>query len=84
MTTTTSSPSAVIAVAEPVFSNAERLALAGFLAGYTGLTREAYALACANSPSGASSTMSAFSRPADPTSSVSRAISRPEPGPVRL
>jgi len=29
----------VIAVAEPVFSNAERLALAGFLAGYTGLTR---------------------------------------------
>jgi integrase len=44
MTTTTSSPAAVIAVAEPVFSNAERLALAGFLAGYTGLTREAYAL----------------------------------------
>ena len=44
MTTTTSSPSTVIAVAEPVFANAERLALAGFLAGYTGLTREAYAL----------------------------------------
>jgi len=44
MTTTTSSPSTVIAVAEPVFTSAERLALAGFLAGYTGLTREAYAL----------------------------------------
>jgi integrase/recombinase XerD len=44
MTTTTSSPSTVIAVAEPVFTNAERVALAGFLAGYTGLTREAYAL----------------------------------------
>jgi integrase/recombinase XerD len=44
MTTTTSSPSTVIAVAEPVFTNAERLTLAGFLAGYTGLTREAYAL----------------------------------------
>jgi integrase/recombinase XerD len=44
MTTTTSSPSTVIAVAEPVFTNAERLALAGFLAGYTGLTRDAYAL----------------------------------------
>jgi integrase/recombinase XerD len=42
--TTTMSPSAVIAVAEPVFSNAERLALAGFPAGYSGLTREAYAL----------------------------------------
>jgi site-specific recombinase XerD len=28
----------------PVFTNTERLALAGFLAGYSGLTREAYAL----------------------------------------
>ena len=44
MTTTTSSPSTVIAVTEPVFTTAERLALAGFLAGYTGLTREAYTL----------------------------------------
>jgi integrase/recombinase XerD len=42
--TTTMSSSAMIAGAEPAFSNAERLALAGFLAGYTGLTREAYAL----------------------------------------
>ena len=42
MTTTTSSTST--AVAEPAFSPQERLALAGFLAGYTGLTREAYAL----------------------------------------
>jgi integrase/recombinase XerD len=44
MTTNTPSPPTVIAVAEPVFTNAERLALAGFLAGYTGLTRQAYAL----------------------------------------
>jgi site-specific recombinase XerD len=44
MTTTASSPSTVIAVAEPVFTGPEQLALAGFLAGYTGLTREAYAL----------------------------------------
>jgi integrase/recombinase XerD len=43
MTTMTSSPSTVIAVAEPVFT-AERLALARCLAGYTGLTRDAYAL----------------------------------------
>ncbi len=42
--TTTSSPSTAIAVAGPVFSAPEQLALAGFLAGYTGLTREAYAL----------------------------------------
>jgi integrase/recombinase XerD len=40
---TTSTSTAVIAV-EPVFTEPERLALAGFLAGYIGLTREAYAL----------------------------------------
>jgi integrase/recombinase XerD len=44
MTTTTTSTSTTIAITEPVFSTQERLALAGFLAGYTGLTREAYAL----------------------------------------
>jgi integrase/recombinase XerD len=31
-------------VAEPVFTEAEQLALAGFRAGYAGLTREAYVL----------------------------------------
>jgi integrase/recombinase XerD len=40
---TTSTSTAVAAVA-PVFTEPERLALAGFLAGYTGLTREAYTL----------------------------------------
>jgi integrase/recombinase XerD len=44
MTTTTSSTSTAIAVTEPLFTRQERLALAGFLAGYTGLTRDAYAL----------------------------------------
>ncbi len=44
MTTTTRSTSTAIVVAEPAFSNPERLALAGFLAGCSGLTREAYAL----------------------------------------
>ena len=44
MTATTSSQSTAIAVPEPVFTHQEQLALAGFLAGYTGLTREAYAL----------------------------------------
>jgi site-specific recombinase XerD len=43
-TTTTSSPSTAIAVAEPVFTSQQRRAAAGFLAGYTGLTRDAYAL----------------------------------------
>ncbi len=44
MTTTTSSTSTAIVAAEPVFTHQERLALAGFLAGYADLTREAYAL----------------------------------------
>jgi integrase/recombinase XerD len=42
MTTTMLSTS--IVVSRPAFSDAERVALAGFLAGYSGLTREAYAL----------------------------------------
>jgi integrase/recombinase XerD len=42
--TTPSSTSTAVVVAEPVFTNAERLALAGFLAGYAGLTRAAYEL----------------------------------------
>jgi integrase/recombinase XerD len=42
MTTTT--PTTEVAVVDPAFSDAERYALAAFLAGYRGLTREAYAL----------------------------------------
>ena len=41
--TTTTSPAALVPVA-PVFTNTERLALAGFLAGYSRLTRQAYEL----------------------------------------
>ena len=40
----TTSTSTAVAAAEPVFTDAEQLALAGFLACYTSLTREAYAL----------------------------------------
>jgi integrase len=42
--TTTAVSSAALATIQPVFTDAERVALAGFLAGYRGLTREAYAL----------------------------------------
>jgi integrase/recombinase XerD len=42
MTTTT--PSTALATIQPAFADPERLAFAGFLAGYLGLTREAYAL----------------------------------------
>src|SRR6266851_1732600 len=41
--TTTAAPSTVLATIQPVFADAERVALAGFLAGYRGLTREVYA-----------------------------------------
>jgi integrase/recombinase XerD len=45
MTTTTVSTGAVLApVDEPLFSREEQAALAGFLAGYSGLTRDAYTL----------------------------------------
>jgi integrase/recombinase XerD len=41
---TTSTQPVALVPATPVFTTAERLALAGFLAGYTGLTRQAYEL----------------------------------------
>jgi hypothetical protein len=42
MTATT--PSTALVTIQPAFTGAERLALAGFLAGYRVLTREAYTL----------------------------------------
>jgi site-specific recombinase XerD len=41
---TATAPTAVLVPIQPAFTDAERLALAGFLTGYRGLTREAYAL----------------------------------------
>jgi integrase/recombinase XerD len=41
---TPATPSTALATIQPAFTDPERLALAGFLAGYRGLTREAYAL----------------------------------------
>jgi integrase/recombinase XerD len=40
----TAAPSTALVTIQPVFTDAARIALAGFLAGYRGLTREAYAL----------------------------------------
>ena len=42
--TTTSPTTDIIVSVEPLFTDGERVALAGFLAGYSGLTRDAYAL----------------------------------------
>ena len=46
MSTTTPNPvsGVVVPVAEPLFTVGERQALAGFLSGYSGLTRDAYTL----------------------------------------
>ena len=41
---TTATPSTALITIQPAFTDAERLALAGFLARYRGLTRDAYAL----------------------------------------
>ncbi len=41
---TTATPSTALATIQPAFTDPERLALAGYLAGFRGLTREAYAL----------------------------------------
>ncbi|HLK77676.1 MAG TPA: site-specific integrase, partial [Streptosporangiaceae bacterium] len=41
---TTAAPSTALTTIQPVFTDAERLALAGYLAGYRGLTREAYSV----------------------------------------
>ncbi len=41
---TATAPTAALVPIQPTFTDAERLALAGFLAGYRGLTREAYTL----------------------------------------
>jgi hypothetical protein len=40
----TTTPSTALVPVAPVFTNPERLALAGFLAAYSGLTRQAYEL----------------------------------------
>jgi integrase/recombinase XerD len=40
----TAAPSTALATIQPAFTDPEQLALAGYLAGYRGLTREAYVL----------------------------------------
>jgi integrase/recombinase XerD len=74
MTTTT--PSAALIPVAPVFTNTERLALAGFLAGYSGLTREAYELDLRQYANWCHQHHCACSRPAARTSSASPATWR--------
>jgi integrase/recombinase XerD len=60
-----------VAVVDLEFSDAERYALAAFLAGYRGLTRDAYTLDLRQSSSGARSTNLRPLRSAGRTSSAS-------------
>ena len=71
MTATT--PSTALATVQPVFTESERLALAGFLAGYRGLTREAYTLDLRQFTAGAASARCRCSRSGAPTSRPSPA-----------
>ena len=74
-------PSTTLVAAEPEFSDAERLALAGFLAGYSGMTRDASCWTYVSSPPGAFSTGCISSRSAEPTSNRSAATSKIPAGP---
>ena len=78
---TTTAPSTALVMIQPAFTDAERLALAGFPAGYRGLTREAYRWTCASSPPGAAPAPWPCSRSAEPASSLSPGSWRPGAGP---
>ncbi len=79
---TTTAPSTALVMIQPAFTDAERLALAGFPAGYRGLTREAYRWTCASSPPGAAPAPWPCSRSAEPASSRSPGSWRPGAGPA--
>jgi hypothetical protein len=77
MTTTMPSTELVVPV-EPLFSQDEQTALAGFLAGYSGLTRDAYALDLRIFTAWCEQCGRTCSRPDGPTSSASAATWSPE------
>jgi hypothetical protein len=78
---TTTIPSAALMPAAPVISNAERLALAGFLARYSGLTRAAYEPGLRQYVSWCHQNHLRLPRPAARTSSTSPVTSKPVAAP---
>ena len=80
---TTAAPSTALATIQPIFTDAERLALAGFLAGYRGLTREAYALDLRQFTSWCRARSLNLFASAVPTSKASPGTSRSGAGPAR-
>jgi hypothetical protein len=79
---TTAAPSTALATIQPAFTDPERLALAGFLAGYRGLTREAYALDLRQFTTWCRARSLPLFAVAAPTSSPSPATWKPEAAPA--
>ena len=80
----TAAPSTALATIQPAFTDPERLALAGFLAGYRGLTREApMHWTCASSPPSAAPAHWPCSLSAAATSKASPATWKRRAGPAR-
>jgi hypothetical protein len=79
---TATATSTALAIVQPAFTDSERLALAGFLAGYRGLTREAYALDLRQFTICAAPAASPCSPSAAPTSRPSLADSKPGAAPA--
>ena len=77
------STSTVVATREDLFSPDEQLALAGFLAGYSGLTRDAYTLDLRQYVTWCTEHRVAVFGRAAPTSSASPATSRAPDGAAR-
>jgi len=80
----TTTPSTVLVPITPVFSPAERLALAGFLAAYSGLTRQAYELDLRQFASWCQQHQLRLSVPGVPILSSSPGTWRPAAGPGPL
>jgi len=66
--TTPPSPAAALSPVVPVFTNTERLALAGFLAGYSGASERTYAGSSSPRPSSLSCRQRWHSSPTEPRS----------------
>jgi integrase/recombinase XerD len=80
---TTAAPSTTLATIQPAFTDAERLALAGYLAGYRGLTHDAYALDLRQFTSWCRTRSLALFAVRRPTSKASPGNSKPAAGPGR-
>jgi hypothetical protein len=75
-------PSTSLVPVQPAFTDAERLALAGYLAGYRGLTGRHTPSTCVSSRAGAEPGHCRCSKYAGPTSRCSPVNSKPRAAPA--